>query len=81
MRFMTIVKSVEKNGQPPQALMEAIGKLGQEEAKAGTLIETGGLYPTTIGARVFDCPAASCRSSTVRSLKPRKSSAGTPCSS
>jgi hypothetical protein len=33
MRFMTIVKSVEKNGQqPPQALMEAIGRLGQEEA-------------------------------------------------
>jgi hypothetical protein len=31
MRFMTIVKSSEAAGPPPQALMDAIAKLGEEE--------------------------------------------------
>ena len=52
MRFMMLVKSSEGQGQPPQSLFEAIGKLGVEETKAGRLIETGGLYPSTAGARV-----------------------------
>ena len=34
MRFMTMVKSSEAAGPPPQALMDAIAKLGEEAAKA-----------------------------------------------
>jgi hypothetical protein len=53
MRFMMLVKGNENQGQPPQSLFEAIGKLGAEETKAGRMIETGGLYPSAAGgARV-----------------------------
>jgi hypothetical protein len=52
MRFMMIVKHAEKQGPPPQALMDAIAKLVEEEAKAGTMIGNGGLTPTAQGARV-----------------------------
>jgi hypothetical protein len=52
MRFMTIVKSAENAGPPPQALMDAIAKLGEEAARAGTLVEMGGLFPTAMGVRV-----------------------------
>lgn len=52
MRFMTLVKGHENFGPPPQALMDAIAKLGEEATKAGKLIETGGLYPSAAGARV-----------------------------
>jgi hypothetical protein len=52
MRFMTIVKSAENAGPPPQALMDAMAKLGEEATKAGTLIEMGGLFPTAMGSRV-----------------------------
>jgi hypothetical protein len=52
MKFMMIVKSSEHSGRPPQALMEAIDKLSQDAAKAGTMIGGGGLGPTVNGARV-----------------------------
>jgi hypothetical protein len=52
MRFMTIVKGYKPSGPPPQALMDAIGKLGAEAIRAGTLIQTGGLASTADGARV-----------------------------
>ena len=52
MRFMMIVKHAEKQGPPPQSLMEAIGKLGEEETKAGKMLGTGGLTGTATGARV-----------------------------
>src|SRR5262245_22941315 len=52
MRFMTMVKSAENAGPPPPALMEAIMKLGQEAMQKGAMIETGGLLPTALGARV-----------------------------
>ena len=52
MRFMMIVKHAERQGPPPQALMDAIGKLAEEETKAGTMIGSGGLAPTAQGARV-----------------------------
>jgi hypothetical protein len=32
--------------------MEAIGKLGEEAAKAGVFVEMGGLLPTAMGARL-----------------------------
>lgn len=52
MRFMTLVKSPETAGPPPQALMDAIGKLGEEAFRTGTMVEMGGLAPTATGARV-----------------------------
>jgi hypothetical protein len=52
MRFMTLVKSAETSTPPPQALMDAIGKLGAEAAGKGVMVEMGGLLPTAMGARV-----------------------------
>jgi hypothetical protein len=52
MRFMMIVKHAEKQGPPPKELMDAIAKLAAEETKTGTMIGTGGLGPTALGARV-----------------------------
>jgi hypothetical protein len=52
MRFMVMVKGAENAGPPPQALMVAIAQLGEQAAKAGTLVETGGLAATAMGARV-----------------------------
>jgi hypothetical protein len=51
MKFMTLVKSAENAGPPPQALMDAIGRLGME-AGGSVMIEMGGLLPTAMGARV-----------------------------
>jgi hypothetical protein len=51
MRFMMLVKSAETSAPPPQALMDAIGKLGQEAAGKGVMVEMGGLLPTAMGAR------------------------------
>jgi hypothetical protein len=54
MRFMSIVKSSEdyRRGPPPQALMEAIGKLGEEAMQAGLMVDMGGLLPTSAGFRI-----------------------------
>jgi hypothetical protein len=52
MRFMMMVKSSEKSGPPPKALMDAIARLSQEAAQAGTMVGGGGLGPTALGARV-----------------------------
>ena len=52
MRFMMIVKSSESSGRPPQALMDAIDKLGQEANKAGTMVTSGGLAPTAVSTRI-----------------------------
>ena len=52
MKFMMLVKHAENSGQPPKELMEAIGKLGEEAVKAGTMITTGGLAPTAQSTKV-----------------------------
>lgn len=52
MRFMSLVKSAEPNRRPPQALMDAMGKLAMEAMKAGVMIDTGGLAPTANSFRV-----------------------------
>jgi len=52
MRFMMIVKSSESSGRPPQALMDAIDKLGQEANKAGTRVASGALAPTAVSTRI-----------------------------
>jgi hypothetical protein len=50
MKFMMIVKSSEKSGYPPQALMDEIDKLSKQAGN--TMIGGGGLGPTALGARV-----------------------------
>jgi hypothetical protein len=52
MRFMMLVKSAENTGPPPKELMDAIGKLAEEAAKAGTMFESGGLAPTAMSTSV-----------------------------
>ncbi|MGE5731270.1 MAG: YciI family protein [Gemmatimonas sp.] len=55
MRYMMIVRGDENfaaSGPPPMELMEAIGKLGEEAAKAGKMVTMGGLRHSSEGARV-----------------------------
>ena len=52
MRFMMIIKHAENQGPPPKKLMDAIATLAEEETKAGTMLGSGGLRPTAVGARV-----------------------------
>ena len=52
MKFMTLVRSPEPAPieGPPQALFDAIMRLGAEAEAAGVLVEQGGLLPTGKGA-------------------------------
>jgi len=52
MRFMTIVKSEEKFGFPPPALIDAVEKLRLEAVAKGVMLDTGGLAPTATGKSV-----------------------------
>jgi hypothetical protein len=55
MRFMMLVKANRsyESGQPPsQALIAAITELSQKMTKLGVLIQSGGLLPSSNGARV-----------------------------
>jgi len=52
MKFLMMVKSAENSGPPPQGLMEAIAKLGEEATRKGTMVESGGLFASAQGARV-----------------------------
>ncbi len=55
MKFMMMIKA-DKNyeaGVPPDPrLMAAIGKLTEDMTKAGVVLETGGLLPSSKGARL-----------------------------
>lgn len=55
MRYMMIVKADPnyEAGRPPDpALMTAVGKLSQEMTERGVLLQSGGLLPSSKGARV-----------------------------
>lgn len=52
MRFLSIVKSAENQGAPPQALLDAIDRLTRDSLKDGSLVSTGGLGTTGSGARL-----------------------------
>ena len=52
MRFMMLVKSAENSGPPPKALMDAIAKEAEEAAKAGMMLQSGGLAPMAMSSRV-----------------------------
>jgi hypothetical protein len=56
MRFMMIVKGDKdyEAGKPPnRELMAAVAKAAEEQAKAGILLESGGLLPSLAGAKVL----------------------------
>jgi hypothetical protein len=55
MRFMMIVKAdkdYEAGAPPKPELMAAVGKLSEEMIKAGILLDSGGLLPSSKGARI-----------------------------
>ena len=54
MKYLTFIRSSESHraSPPPAALMEAMGKFIEKSSKNGTLVDTGGLLPSTAGARV-----------------------------
>jgi hypothetical protein len=52
MRFMMIVKHPENQGLPPKAMVDALMKAAEDAAKTGQMLGSGGLAPTTQGARV-----------------------------
>jgi len=51
MRFMSFVTSAH-SGPPTPELLEAMHKLANRELKAGRMIDSGGLMPLAMGARV-----------------------------
>ena len=55
MRFMLILKSnkdSEAGKMPSEAVISAMVKYNQDQAKAGILLDAAGLYPSSKGARV-----------------------------
>ena len=53
MRFMSMIRINENTGQvPSEQLMSDMGKLIEELTRAGKLISTAGLRPTSEGVRV-----------------------------
>jgi hypothetical protein len=54
-RFLTLIRIDEKNSPaegPSPELMERMGKLLEEITKAGVMLDTAGLTPTSDGSRV-----------------------------
>src|SRR5271163_3794470 len=52
MRFLMLVKHGENPGPPPPEFLEAMAKLGEDAAKSGTMIASGGLVPISKSTRV-----------------------------
>ena len=55
MKFMLILKSnkdSEAGKMPSEAVISAMVKYNQDQAKAGILLDAAGLYPSSKGARV-----------------------------
>lgn len=67
MQFLTLVKTVEGGGPPPQSFLDAMNRARDEAVKSGKVIDTGGLAPTAMSScvrlaggqvRVIDGPYA-----------------------
>ncbi|HEY9411320.1 MAG TPA: YciI family protein [Jiangellaceae bacterium] len=52
MRYLVLLEGSQPDSPPPPALMEAIAKLGEEATASGALLDTAGLAPSELGARV-----------------------------
>lgn len=51
MRFMFIIKSADTSPPTPE-LLDAMGKLAEQEIKAGRMLDTGGLAPLQVSSQV-----------------------------
>ncbi len=52
MKFLSVYKSVERGVPPTREEMDKMGKLIEQEMRAGTLLATEGCLPSALGARV-----------------------------
>lgn len=54
MKYLTFLRSSESYRQspPPRALMDAMAEFVKQQRNDGTLVDTGGLLPSTDGVRV-----------------------------
>ena len=52
MKFMMLTKAAEDLGPPPKAFMDQFEKLNQETMESGKVIDSGGLAPMSMSARV-----------------------------
>jgi len=52
MRYLSLVNAPSNQGPPPQALMDAMGKLMADAFADGTLVQTGGLASSAAMTRV-----------------------------
>jgi hypothetical protein len=52
MQFLMLVKHGENPGPPPKEFLDAMAKLGEDAAKSGTMIASGGLMPISKSTRV-----------------------------
>lgn len=52
MRYLALLRASQPSTPPSPELMDAIMKLGDEATKAGVLLDTGGLAPSALGARM-----------------------------
>jgi len=52
MRYLVVLEGTAPATPPPAALMEGIMKLGEEAARAGVMLDNGGLAPSAAGALV-----------------------------
>lgn len=53
MRFLSMIRINENNGlRPSEQLMSDMGKLLEEVTRAGVMLDTAGLRPTSEGVRV-----------------------------
>lgn len=50
MRYMFLTSGAETGAIPPQAMIDAIEKLTEQEIAAGRMIARGGLMPTALGS-------------------------------
>ena len=54
MKYLAFIRAAEslRDGGPPPALMEAMGRFVQKSLQEGSLVDTGGLLPSKDGFRV-----------------------------
>ena len=52
MRYLSIIRADERQGVPPQGLMDAIDKHVTKTLQNGTVVSTGGLAPRSAGIRI-----------------------------
>jgi hypothetical protein len=52
MRYIILLRGSQPAGPPPDSLMGAIMKLGEEATASGAMIDNAGLAPSAAGARV-----------------------------